>query len=198
MRRELFSRAMRRLSGEGYKILLDLFASSPIPPKFAEVPYTFRKRMAGESKLDSAVLWEYVLLILDKKLGWIFPARFILFCVVGFSGLFAHFSSLWSGYKLLGFDFVASQTAATLIAMTSNYTFNNLITYRDRRRRGLRFLTGLISFYVICGVGVIGNVGVANFVFHRDYEWWLAGAAGALVGTVWNYAASTIFTWGRR
>lgn len=197
MRRDMFARAMRRLSGDGYKILLDLFASSPNPPKFTELPYTFRERKAGESKLDSAVLWEYLLLIVDKKLGWFAPARFIVFCLIGFSGLFVHLLTLWIGYKVLELDFTASQTAATLVAMTSNYTFNNLITYRDRRRRGLRFFTGLFSFYVICGIGVVGNVGVANFVFQKDYTWWLAGGVGALVGTVWNYAASSLFTWGR-
>ena len=82
--------------------------------------------------------------------------------------------------------------------MTSNYTLNNFLTYRDRRRRGFRFYTGLVIFYMVCGIGVVANVGVANFVFQRDYTWWLAGVAGALVGTVWNYGASAIFTWGRR
>lgn len=198
LRREAFSKAMRRLSGEGYKILLDLFASSPTPLRFAELPYTFRKRAVGESKLDSAVLWEYLLLIIDKKVGHVLPARFILFSLVGASGVFVHFLSLWIAHKLYGLDFAVAQTIATFVAMTSNYTFNNFLTYRDRRHRGLRFFTGLLTFYVVCGIGVVANVGVANFVFQRDYTWWLAGGAGALVGTVWNYAASAIFTWGRR
>lgn len=198
LRREAFSKAMRRLSGEGYKILLDLFASSPTPLRFAELPYTFRKRAVGESKLDSAVLWEYLLLIIDKKVGHVLPARFILFSLVGASGVFVHFLSLWIAHKLYGLDFAVAQTIATFVAMTSNYIFNNFLTYRDRRRRGLRFFTGLLTFYVVCGIGVIANVGVANFIFQRDYTWWLAGGAGALVGTVWNYAASAIFTWSRR
>ena len=66
------------------------------------------------------------------------------------------------------------------------------------RLRGRRFFTGLLTFYLVCGIGVIANVGIANVVFQRDYTWWLAGGAGALVGTVWNYAASSIFTWGRK
>ncbi len=198
IRREAFSTAVRRLSGEGYKILLDLFASSPTPFRFAELPYTFRDRVAGESKLDSAVMWEYLLLISDKIFGHILPVRFVLFSLVGFSGLLVHFLCLWSTFRILGLEFIVSQTTATLVAMTSNYALNNVLTYRDRRRRGLKFLTGLVSFYLICGIGVIANVGVANFVFSRDYRWWLAGGAGALVGTVWNYAASSIFTWGRR
>jgi dolichol-phosphate mannosyltransferase len=198
IRRDAFLRAVRRLSGEGYKILLDLFASSPTPMRFAELSYTFRSRVAGESKLDSAVMWEYMMLIVDKRLGHILPARFIMFSLVGLSGVAVHLGTLWASHRLAAVEFGVAQTAATFVAMTSNYWLNNFLTYRDRRRRGLKFLTGLISFYVICSIGVIANVGVASFVFHRDYKWWLAGIAGAIVGTVWNYAASAIFTWKTR
>ncbi len=198
IRRETFHRIVRRLSGEGYKILLDLFASSPEPLRFAEVPYTFRERIAGESKLDSAVVWEYLLLVIDKKCGHIVPARFVLFSLVGLSGVAVHFLVLATAFKTLGLEFAVAQTIATLIAMTSNFALNNILTYRDRRLRGRRFLTGLLTFYLVCGIGVIANVGIANFVFQRDYTWWLAGGAGALIGTVWNYAASSIFTWGRK
>jgi len=198
IRRKTFHRIVRHLSGEGYKILLDLFASSPEPLRFVEVPYTFRERTAGKSKVDTAVIWEYLLLVVDKKFGHILPARFILFSLVGLSGVVVHFLALAVTFKLLGLQFSIAQTIATLSAMTSNFAFNNILTYRDMRLRGSRFVTGLFTFYLVCGVGVIANVGIANFVFQRDYTWWLAGGAGALVGTVWNYAASSIFTWGRR
>jgi len=198
IRREAFMRAVRNLSGEGYKILLDLFASSPEPLRFAEVPYTFQERIAGESKLDSAVMWEYLLLIVDKRFGHILPARFIMFSMVGLSGVGVHLCTLWAVHKLMGVAFSVAQAIATFVAMTTNYWLNNVLTYRDRRRRGFKLVTGLLSFYAICSVGVIANVGVASFVFHEHYTWWLAGIAGALVGTVWNYAASAIFTWGKR
>ena len=197
IRREVFHRIVRRLSGEGYKILLDLFASSPEPLRFVEVPYTFRERATGDSKLDSAAVWEYLLLVVDKKFGRIVPARFIFFSLVGLSGVLVHFLTLATAFKTLGLDFRLAQTIATLIAMTTNFALNNILTYRDMRLRGRRFLTGLFTFYLVCGIGVIANVGVANFVFERDYTWWLAGGAGVVVGTVWNYAASSIFTWGR-
>ena len=117
---------------------------------------------------------------------------------MGLSGVVVHFLALATTFKFLGLQFSIAQTIATLSAMTSNFAFNNILTYRDMRLRGSRFLTGLFTFYLVCRIGVIANVGVANFVFQRDYTWWLAGGAGALVGTVWNYAASSIFTWGRQ
>lgn len=198
VKRQAFASAMRNLSGEGYKILLDIFSSAPAPLKFAEVPFTFRQRLAGESKLDTAVLWEYLMLIVDKTIGKYVPARFILFSLVGLSGLFVHFLVLWLAHQQAGLGFVVAQATATGIAMTSNFAINNLLTYRDSRLRGRRFLTGLLSFYVVCSVGALANVGVANFVFGQKYTWWLAGFAGVVVGTVWNYAASSIFTWNRR
>jgi dolichol-phosphate mannosyltransferase len=51
--------------------------------------------------------------------------------------------------------------------MTSNYWPNNFLTYRDRRRRGFKFFIGLISFYFVCSIGIVANVGVANFVSIR-------------------------------
>ena len=198
IRRETFHRIVRRLSGEGYKILLDLIASAPEPLRLVEVPYTFRERTAGESKLDSAVLWEYLLLIADKKFSRIVPARLILFSLVGLSGVVVHFCALATAFKALDLPFPVAQTSASFVAMTSNFILNNILTYRDRRLRGRRFFTGLFTFYLVCGIGAIANVGVANFVFQRDNTWWLAGSAGALVGTIWNYAASAVVTWGRK
>ena len=197
MRRETFDLAVRRLSGEGYKLLLDLLASMPTPPRVAEIPYTFRPRVAGESKLDSAVLWEFSLLLIDKKFGRWIPARFLLFSMVGISGVAVHFAVLTLLYQVAHVAFTASQASATLVAMTSNYALNNSFTYRDQRHRGLSWWRGLLTFYAICGFGVIANVGVAGFLFERQ-GWALAAAAGALVGTGWNYAATRAVTWRSR
>ena len=197
MRRETFEGAMRRLSGEGYKLLLDLLASIPGPVRLAEVPYTFRPRVAGESKLDSAVLWEFSLLLIDKRFGRWIPARFLLFSLVGISGVFIHFTALTVLYRGAGLAFTTSQAAATFVAMTSNYALNNSLTYRDQRHRGLGWWRGLLTFYAICGLGVVANVGVAGLMFERQ-GWVLAAAAGALVGTVWNYAATRAVTWKAR
>jgi len=194
IRRESFDQAVRRLSGEGYKLLLDLFASAPTPLRLAEVPYTFRPRAVGQSKLDSAVLWEFTLLLLDKRFGRFIPARFLLFSLVGISGVFIHFAVLTLLFKLGGVAFTTAQGAATVVAMTSNYALNNSLTYRDQRHRGLGWWRGLLTFYAICGLGVVANVGVAGVMLHQQ-GWALAAASGALVGTAWNYVATRLITW---
>lgn len=193
LRRAAFESSVRNLSGQGFKILLDLFASTPKPYKFKEVPYVFRQRLHGKSKLEGFVVWEYLTLLLDKLFGKYIPVRFILFGAVGSFGVLVHLATLWLCLPLVAFP--VAQAVATLTAMTSNFTLNNALTYRDRRLRGTRFITGLITFYVICGIGAAANVGVASSIFYRDYSWWISGVAGAMVGVLWNYVVSSVVTW---
>jgi dolichol-phosphate mannosyltransferase len=198
IRREAFAEAMRALSGQGFKILLDLFASSPRPLVFAEVPLNFRPRLHGESKLDVMVAWEYLMLLLQKLVGPVFPVRFVLFSLIGALGVGTHLLTLWFGTHVLSAEFAIAQAAATIVAMTGNFMLNNLFTYRDRRLRGCRLWTGLMSFYAVCGAGAAANVGVASHLVYGHHSWWLAGLAGAAVSVVWNYAMSSIFTWSPR
>ena len=198
LRRTAFDGVVRGLSGEGYKILLDILASARQPLRVTEVPYQFRPRVAGTSKLDAAVTWEYALLLIDKRFGRWVPARFVMFALVGASGVLVHLAVLWAMYRGLGAMFSAAQTTATVVAMTSNYALNNIFTYRDRRHSGLGWFWGLLTFYAVCGLGVVANVGVASALFDRSNDaWLLAALAGAFVGTVWNYVASKVVTWRR-
>jgi dolichol-phosphate mannosyltransferase len=197
IRREAFDRVVRKLSPQGFKILLDVVASGRGSLRVAEVPFTFRTRQHGESKLDTAVAWEYLTLLLDKTVGQLVPARFVMFMLVGGLGVAVHMSVLGAATQLFHAAFVTGQTAATIVAMTFNFFVNNQLTYRDRRLRGWKLLSGLLSFYAVCSIGAVANVGIANFMFGEQYSWWLSGISGVLVGAVWNYAASSVFTWRR-
>ncbi len=183
------------VSGIGYKILVDLFASAPRPLRFVELPYTFRSRQAGESKLDSKVVWDYLMLLADKLVGRFVPVRFLAFSAVGGLGVGVHLVTLALVFRGLGVDFVSAQVIATLVAMTFNYVVNNSLTYRDRRRRGWRFLTGWLSFALACSVGAFANVGIAAWLFQRQTFWVVSALSGVLVGAVWNYAVTSVYTW---
>jgi dolichol-phosphate mannosyltransferase len=196
LRREAFNGSVRRLSSMGYKILLDILVSAQRPLVVAEIPYVFRSRQHGESKLDSAVTWEFLMLLLDKTVGRVVPGRFVMFTLVGGLGVFVHMLVLAVANRGLDVAFLTSQLTATTAAMTFNFFANNLLTYRDKRLKGFWQLTrGLLSFYAVCGLGAVSNVGIATVLFQEDYSWWLSGLAGILVGAVWNYAASSMFTW---
>ncbi len=195
LRSELFQTCVRGLSGVGYKILLDIFASCPQPPRFKEIPYEFRQRTAGASKLDKAVLWEYLLMVLQKFLGPLIPIRFIAFSIIGGLGVLVHLAVLWALYRQAGFDFVTGQSVAALVAMTSNFFLNNILTYRDIRLRGRALLWGWLSFVMACSIGALANVGIATYLYQADSSWVLSAIAGILVGAVWNYAVTAVYTW---
>nr|WP_245279073.1 glycosyltransferase family 2 protein [Mesorhizobium loti] len=195
--RSAFDNSVRDLSGQGYKILLDICASSKSPLRIREVAYQFRTRQAGESKLDALVTWEYLMLLADKLVGHIVPARFISFSLIGGLGVFVHMIVL-SVLLATGLaDFVVAQGIATVTAMVFNFFVNNTLTYRDRRLRGVKaVIFGLFSFMLVCSIGAFANVGIANYLFaNNHYRWWSAGLAGILLGAVWNYAATSVFTW---
>ena len=198
LKRPAFDAAVRGLSAQGYKILVDIFASSQKPLVFKELAYEFRERRHGESKLDTLVAFEYLQLLLDKLIGHIVPVRFALFGAIGGLGLVAHLAVLVFTLKVLRLGFPTSQAVATITAMTSNFYLNNVFTYRDQRLRGWKLFSGLLSFYAVCSIGAVANVGIASYVFNSDRSWWLAGLTGAVVGAVWNYTISSVFTWRAR
>ena len=197
MRRSVLRSSVRRLSGIGFKILADLFASSPEKLRFQELPYRFKVRQAGESKLDSVTAWDYLMLLLDKLTGHIIPVRFVAFCIVGALGVGVHFAALALSTKLLSGSFIQGQAAATFCAMTFNFTVNNVLTYRDRQLHGWHWLRGWLSFVLACSVGGFANLGVAKVVYDWNYGWATAAITGILVGAVWNYAITTLLTWRR-
>lgn len=195
--RNAFLGSVDRLSGQGYKILLDILLSSRSELRVHEVPYTFAGRRHGESKLDQGVVIDTILMLLDKRLGHVIPARFFLFAAVGGSGVLVHLGVLALVLSLMP-SFAWAQATAALAAMTSNFFLNNVLTYRDRRLSGVGpILLGLISFYAVCSLGAASNVGVASVMFDRDYSWWMSAVGGIAVGLVWNYVMTATFTWRR-
>ena len=197
--RPVFDRAARRLSAIGFKVLLDLLASMPEPPRVRELPYRFRTRVAGASKLDAGVLLDFLLLLLDKLLGGLLPVRFVLFAAIGLLGLLAHLAVLRLGLTLGGLSFGPAQAAATACAIGANFTLNNRFTFRDRRLRGPALARGLLVFGLVCGVGAWANLGVSALLVQAGHQdWWHAGLAGAAMSLVWNYAVGSTLTWRAR
>lgn len=190
-----FERFAHRLSAIGFKILLDVVLSAGPGLRIGEVPYRFRLREHGESKLDMMVGLEYFQLLVDKHLGNLVNLRFILFGLVGAFGVGVHLLILNALLRFGQMNFAKAQTLTTFVVMMLNFVLNNTVTYRDRRLRGWRFLRGLVTFCLACGLGVIANVAIANEAFHRGLPWWLAALIGLLFTSVWNFAVTSMTTW---
>jgi dolichol-phosphate mannosyltransferase len=187
------------LSAIGFKILLDVMTTSPRPLKFIELPYVFRTRAVGESKLDYVVAMEYLIALYDRMFGKVIPVRFVMFAGIGALGAAIHLSILKLFLDGMGLVFLAANILATAAAMTFNFFLNNALTYRDRRLKGSKALfDGWVSFCAVCSVGAVANVGVAEFLHQAQAGYWAVPAlAGIAVGAVWNFALSSRFTWGR-
>jgi dolichol-phosphate mannosyltransferase len=198
IRRDRFEQLAPQLSTQGFKILLDIVATARGNLRIVEIPYAFGSRLHGESKLDSMVALDFLGLVLAKLTHDVVSLRFLLFAMVGSIGLFVHLTTLFIALEGFGAPFPEAQASGALVAMTSNFILNNFLTYRDQRLKGFAILRGLVLFYVVCSVGLFANVGVAFSVYDLDPVWWLAGAAGALMGVVWNYAMSGLFVWRKR
>jgi dolichol-phosphate mannosyltransferase len=196
LRREVIEQIAPKLSVEGFKILADILTSARGKLRVCELPYRFRVRMHGNTKFDSRVVFDFAGLLVSKASGDIIPARFMSFVFVGALGTLVHLVCLKVALSL-GFVFIIAQTFATIVAMTNNFFLNNALTYRDQLLIGTAALKGLLLFYLICGVGAVSNIGVANWLYSNKPVWWLAGLLGSFVGAVWNYAVSSTLVWRR-
>jgi dolichol-phosphate mannosyltransferase len=198
MRRERFEEVAAELSSVGFKILLDVMVTARGRLRVAEVPYEFRERLFGESKFDAQIGLEFLGLILAKLTRGVIDPRFISFAIVGTVGLAVHLAVLRIVLGTVSLGFPISQSIATFAALASNFLLNNVLTYRDRRLSGWGLLWGFLGFCAIGAVGAISNVGIASWLYTEHSVWWLAGAAGALMGVLWNYSMSSQFVWRTR
>lgn len=200
VRRSFVEGAAHNMSAVGFKILVDLISSSETPPRLGEIPYRFGQRQHGESKLETTVLLDFAYLIADKLVGRVIPFRFLLFGMAGLGGLLLHLAVLAGLLFGRELSFLRAQAIATIAAMVLNYLINNWFTFRDRRRKGWGILAGLASFCLACSVGALANLAIAELLYTRGVPWYVAGALGTLIGAVWNFSVTSVFTWreGRR
>jgi len=199
-----------RLSGVGFKILLDILATVEQPLRVKEFPMHFAARAEGESKLDQTVVFEFLVGLYDKWLGRFIPTRFALFGTVGALGVGVQLGALWVMLHLVfGERFVygnwsesttfnVANTVAALVAMTFNFVLNNELTYSDKRLRGLGpVLKGWAQFALTCSLGLLTNVGSAAVLKGMGINDVVAVIAGIVLGSVWNFALSNKFVWGK-
>ena len=207
LRAETLRGDAHRLSGVGFKILLDILATVETPLRVKEFPLAFAARAEGESKLDRTVVFEFLVGLYDKWLGRIIPTRFALFGTIGAVGVVVHMAVL--GLFLQVFDgppmkgqlvgaFEVGQTIAAICAMTFNFFLNNALTYADKRLTGfVPLMRGWAKFALTCSVGLTANVGVSAVLVRYGVHEFPAALTGVIMASVWNFALSSKFVWGK-
>ena len=207
LRADILRADAHRLSGVGFKILLDIMATVDTPLRVKEFPLAFAARAEGESKLDRTIAFEVLVGLYDKWLGRIIPTRFALFGTIGAVGVVVHMSVLWTFLHMAGGQFEfgrwvtrfdIGQAIAAMVAMTFNFLLNNALTYSDKRLSGFVPMSrGWAKFALTCSVGMLANIGVAAALVRSGFHAYPSAIIGILVGSVWNFALSSRFVWGR-
>lgn len=171
----------------GWKILLEVLTLGNYR-KVVEISYSFEKRNAGESKLSSKVMWEYlahiVLLIIRSER----ERRFYLFACIGLSGVAVDMLvfSLISSNRSLPLNLTATFSALT--AMTSNYLLNRRFTWNSRKRDDVA--AEFLQYSVVCVAGIgIKNLGAYLLMQAGAADLW-CNFGGILAASVWNYTVS--------
>jgi dolichol-phosphate mannosyltransferase len=194
-RRDDLAPVVAKIDGSGFKILLDILFRLAPEDKVVEIPYVFRERVHGTSKLGLDAASAFVGMIVDRFFGRMVSYRFVKFCMVGLLGVGFHFLFLSSLLTFTPLGFTLSQLLATLGAATANFYFNNRWTYGELALRGRDWFIGLLKFLAISSVGILANVGVASAVHAQHFGWQLSAIAGITVGVFWNYMMTKIAVW---
>lgn len=198
LRRDDFIRYAPDISPDGFKILLDLISLFPNNTNISEIKIDFRKRGAGESKLDIRVMWEFLVLLIHRKILNILPRRFVSYLLVGLVGLCVHLLVLITLYSGLSMQFANAQIIGTIIAIINNFLLNNLLTYSDLRLRGLHLWGGLIKYFLVCSYGAVISFSIATTFLSLNFPWLISGVLGAVSASVWNFSVTYFCTWRSR
>lgn len=198
VRRSSFRAVAPQLQVAGFKILADMLAVAGPRWQVREIPYGFRQRQFGESKMDRTVALEFLGLLIARKTGGLVSIKFALFGLVGAVGVLVQLVVVALVFRVMPGHFALAQACGVTVAIANNFFLNNMLTYRDRALKGRAFLKGLASFYLVCAFGAVLNIGLADLVYRLLPVVSLASIAGAVAGAAWNFVASAQFTWRAR
>lgn len=192
LRRDVFEGSMRRLSGQGFKILLDLIASSPRTLRVQELPFEFRTRQYGKTKLDTLVAWEFVMLLADKTLGSKVPVQFVTAAFITAFGFAINLVTRWVALDMWDASQIASRIAAISVSAGGIFFLNQLFTHRDNRLAGRQLAHRILIFFLSTIAFGLLTINAASACFNTPNDSPLAIVAGTLLSTISSYAIARI------
>ena len=187
---------IEKIDVNGFKFLYELLSLSKGKLTVIEIPLVFGLREFGQSKLDLAVIWDFLISLIHNFFGRIIPRRAFSFALVGLIGVFVQMFAIYFLLAVTDFDFEKILPVGVILAATSNYIINNILTFRSNKLSGKNFYFGLFKFLLVASLPIIANIGVANLFYNQlSSNTFFAQIAGILVVFIWNYAASSRVVW---
>ena len=194
--REMIKKFIRKIEINGFKFLYELLSLSKGKLAVNEVPLIFKERRFGNSKLDIAIVWDFLVSIIHNLTLRILPRRAISFGLVGISGVFVQLFITSFLVEIFLIDFYDALPFAVIFAATSNFLINNQVTFRSDRLKNSALLIGLAKFLMVASLPVVANVGITTaFYKYISADTFFAQIAGIAIVYAWNYLASSSFVW---
>jgi dolichol-phosphate mannosyltransferase len=184
----------------GYKILIEVLGRGRVA-WVAEVPYVFRERVAGESKVTAKLYFDYLRHLLRLRLSTLPVNRFVRFALVGFSGVAVDMGLLFvlSDPHMLAWGLTRSKAIAAQAAIINNFLWNDAWTFGDvaMRQRGLRSkMRRFLKFEAVCATGLLLNTLLLNLQFNLlGINRYVANAIAIAFVTGWNFWLNMRLSW---
>jgi putative flippase GtrA len=129
---------------------------------------------------------------LSRRENWL---QLVRFCVVGASGYAVNLAVYTLLLKGADAHYLLAATGSFLVAVTNNYTWNRLWTFRGQRGhvayQGLRFL-------VVSTIALAANLVVLHLLVSFGVGKVLAQAIAIMLVTPWNFVGNKLWSFGRR
>ncbi len=120
--------------------------------------------------------------------------RFTRFCVVGLSGVLVNEGLLWLFTDMLGIFFLLSSLVAIEISILTNFTLNELWTFRDMRG-GREVYTRMYLYNLVALGGLVINLFVLYALTTTGMHYLIANLFGIAAAVLWNYFVNYRWTW---
>jgi dolichol-phosphate mannosyltransferase len=128
---------------------------------------------------------------LARRQNWIQLGRF---CAVGASGYVVNLAVYTLLLRGADIHYLLAATGSFLVAVTSNYTWNRLWTFR--RERGHVGYQGL-RFFVVSTIALVANLAVLHTLVQLDVGEVLAQAVAIVLVTPLNFVGNKLWSFGR-
>ena len=173
------------LDVKGYKILLGIILAAKRKLRIKEVPYVFRTRAAGESKLGFKVIFDYLSMLMKFFISS--NAEFLKFATVGFLGTIVNLAVMFLSVDVASIPVMLASPIAVEVSIIHNFLLNNYWTF-SKRNISTSFISRLWKFNLVSLVSLVITFLVVLFFTTYTSLWYLlAQAIGILFGFLANY-----------
>ncbi len=177
----------------GFKILMEILIKGHYN-KVVEVPFTFGLRKAGESKLSGKTMVKYLKHVY-RLMHWEGELdRIIKFTLVGLSGVFVNEGFLWAFVNFLGWGKILANIPATELAILNNFTWNDLWTFKDLKRKPP--WRRLLDYHIAALTGALVQWVLYAALVSLDFNYLISNLMGIVVSFVVRFLFNRHVTWG--